>query len=121
MKAYIFDGTWKEYNRSLLERDRAYKFVAWVNGDGNDVVLVVPVEYRGLNVYHKNAVTLAVQEELIEDSIGDPNAYGAIRRLFEGQSDVDRIVLWTSQSYGRTDDRLRPAVREALDLGDVVY
>lgn len=115
MRKYILlGGEWIDYDKALLKREEGYKFVAWVNSKENDTLLVISEDLR-----HSCAVNRAKDRWLVEEV--EPNVYGCIRVLFDGQCAVNRIVSWNSKSYGGTHDNLRQTVREALGLGDVVY
>ena len=112
------DGKWQEYRKELLSWEQAYKFVAWaIEG----VVLVAPTEINGRDFYHKNIVDYAMDKEVIDWKFGNPIAYGAIRVNFREEDADNRIVLWTSLTYGTTPEELRPQLREALGLKDVIY
>lgn len=119
MKVLILENRkWREYGKELLGHNKAYKFVAWTI---EEVILVAPAEVGGRDFYHRNIVDHAIDKEAINWKFGKPNAFGVIRVIFRKEDADNRICLWRSQTYGTTPEELRPQIREALGLQDVIY
>ena len=121
MKGYILNnGQWVQYDSTVLVKNVAYKFVAWVRrGDGT--LLVLPEDLSCHGSFRHNCIVENAYKTGVVKTMEVPNAYGALCVVFEGQSDKKRIVSWTSQRYGKTDDDVKDVVRSALELEDVVY
>lgn len=112
------DDKWQEYRKELLDHSQAYKFVAWMI---EEVILVAPMEIDGHEFYHRNIVDRAIDNKTIDWKFGRPDVCGVIRVNFKEEDTDNRIVSWKSLFYGLTPEELRPQVREALELEDVVY
>lgn len=116
---FLKDGKWQDYRKELLEQAQAYNFVAWTK---SEMIIIAPTEIDGRDFYHKNATNFAARDWIIGEKDGDPDAFGAIRVNFGEEESDDRICSWNSTGYGKTTpEDLRPLIREALGLQDVVY
>jgi hypothetical protein len=115
------ESAWQGYDVELLHHDQGYKFVAWIGLSQEDVIIVFPIQRYKLEMYHRNGVSIARADGVSDQISCEPNGFGAISvSVNKNEKErFKRIVQWRSLTYGTTPEKIRPNIRDALQLSDM--